>query len=329
MSLYPNQFDETAELAYRDHLMFGGPWRGPLITHGEGVYCYDRENNAYLDCESQAWSLNLGFGNQEVLDAAFEQAKVLHHMKGGLNNFPRLKLVDSILKLVPDAFDRVSFEPSGSIANEAAMKIAMINNPEAHYFISLYHAFHGNTLATAAGGWHATKAQGVYGGGKKYMPFMENFVRVPNPYCYRCPYHKEYGSCDFLCAEQLRTTMQLGTSGPVAAVILEPVQGSGGQIPCPPGYLERVRAICDEFGALLIFDEMQCCFGRTGELFAMDYYGVVPDIFTMGKAMGNGFPISGTVIQSKLKGFQDGNDDNFTFCTQWRPSLQRPWPQPA
>ena len=315
MKDYPNTFDEKTEVNLREHLMFGGPWRGPLIVKGKGIYCYDREDNEYLDFESQAWSLNLGFGNQEVIDAAFEQAKYLYHIKGGLNTFPRLKLVEKILNLVPDVFNRVSFEPSGSIANEAAMKIAMINNPDARYFISLYHAFHGNTLATAAGGWHATKAQGdKYGGGTKYMGFMNNFVRVPNPYCYRCPYNKEYGSCEFLCAEQLRNTLQYGVSGPVAAVILEPVQGSGGQIPCPKGYLERVRQICDEFGALLIFDEMQTGFGRCGTMFAIDYYDVVPDIFTIGKALGNGFPISGTVIQGKLEGFKDGNDDNFTFC---------------
>ena len=314
MDTFPNSLDISAEEELKKHIMFGGPWRGPLITRGEGVYCYDRDGKSYLDCESQAWSLNLGFGNKEVIDAAFEQAKYAYHMKGGLNTFPRLKLVEKILSLLPKVFDRVSFEPSGSIANEAAMKIAMINIPEARYFISLYHAFHGNTLATAAAGWHATKAPGRYGGGKKYMAFMQNFVKVPNPYCYRCAFHQKYGTCDFLCAEQLRTTIQLGVSGPVAGVILEPVQGSGGQIPCPPGYLERVRKICDEFGTLLIFDEMQCAFGRMGTMFASEYYGVIPDIFTIGKALANGFPISGTVIQAKLKGFQDGNDDNFTFC---------------
>lgn len=314
MQNYPNSFDTATEQALKEHVMFGGPWRGPLIVRGEGVYCYDRDGKAYLDFESQAWSLALGFGNKEVMNAAFEQAQFLYHMKGGLNTFPRLKLVDKILSLVPDGFDRVSFEPSGSIANEAAMKIAMINQPDARYFISLYHAFHGNTLATSAAGWHATKAKGTYGGGKKYIGFMQNFVRVPNPYCYRCPYGKECGSCDYLCARELRNTIQYGVSGPVAAVILEPVQGSGGQIPCPPGYLAHVREICDEFGTLLIFDEMQTGFGRCGTMFAMDHFGVVPDIFTIGKAMGNGFPIAGTVINKKLKGFQDGTDDNFTFC---------------
>lgn len=314
MADYPNSFDLPTEQSLREHVMFGGPWRGPLIVRGEGIYCYDRDNKEYMDFESQAWSLALGFGNQEILDAAFEQAKFLYHIKGGLNTFPRLKLADKILSLAPEGFDRVSFEPSGSIANEAAMKIAMINNPEARYFVSMYHAFHGNTLATSAGGWHATKASGKYGGGKKYMAFMQNFVRVPNPYCYRCPYGKKCGECGFLCAEELRNTLQYGVSGPVAAVILEPVQGSGGQIPCPPGYLERVRQICDEFGTLLIFDEMQTGFGRCGTMFAMDYYQVVPDIFTIGKALGNGFPIAGTVIRKNLKGFQDGTDDNFTFC---------------
>lgn len=312
---YPNEVDVSTEARMKEEVMFGGPWRGPLIVRGKGVYCYDRNEKEYLDLESQAWSLGLGFGNEEVMEAAFEQAEFLYHMKGGLNTFPRLKLADKILSLVPKSFNRVSFEPSGSIANEAAMKIAMINRPDARYFVSLYHAFHGNTLATAAAGWHATKALGsVYGGGTKYMAFMDNVVRVPNPYCYRCPLGKKCESCQYECADALRTTLQLGVSGPVAAVILEPVQGSGGQIPCPAGYLKKVREICDEFDTLLIFDEMQTGFGRCGTMFAMDLYEVTPDIFTVGKALGNGFPISGTVISEKLKGFQDGNDDNFTFC---------------
>ena len=309
MDNYPNSIDLAAEEKLQKHAVFGGT----LMTHGEGIYWYDRTGKAYLDCESQAWSLCLGFGNKEVLDAAFEQAKHMYHIKVGLSTFPKLKLTEKILSLLPDVFDRVSFEPSGSIANEGAMKIAMINNPQARYFISMYHAFHGNSLATTAASWYSTKSPGHYGGGTKYMAFMQNFVKVPNPYCYRCPYNKTYGSCDFLCAEQLRNTMQCGVAGPVAAVILEPVQG-GGQIHCPPGYLERVRKICDEFGTFLIFDDMQCAFGRMGTMFSSDYYGVVPDMITIGKALGNGFPIAGLVIQSKLKGFQELNDDNFTYC---------------
>lgn len=313
-NVYPNEFDQQEELRLRSELLYGGPWRGPLIVRGEGAYCYDHNEKEYLDCESQAWSLALGFNNQEVMDAVFEQAKYVHHIKGGLNTFPRLKLADQILRVAPQGFDRVSFEPSGSLANEAAMKIAMINRPDARYFVSLYHGFHGNSLATSAGGWHPTKAKGTYGGGRKFLGFMENFIRVQNPYCYRCPYNKRCGECGYECAEELRRTLQYGVPGPAAAVMVEPVQGSGGQIPCPSGYLKRVREICDEFGCFLIFDEMQTGFGRCGEMFGMDYVGVTPDMFTIGKALGNGFPIAGTVISSKLKGFQDGTDDAFTFC---------------
>ena len=94
MKQIPNSFDVATEQQLKEHMMFGGPWRGPLIIRGQGVYCYDRDGKEYLDFESQAWSLALGFGNQEIMEAAFEQAKFLYHMKGGLNTFPRLKLVD-------------------------------------------------------------------------------------------------------------------------------------------------------------------------------------------------------------------------------------------
>ena len=130
---YPYEVSKAQEEILKNNVMFGGPWRGPLITSGKGVYCYDRDGREYLDCESQAWSLGLGFGNEEILEAVFEQAKHVYHIKGGLNTFPRLRLVEKILELVPDVFDRVSFEPSGSIANEAAFKLSLINKPKARY----------------------------------------------------------------------------------------------------------------------------------------------------------------------------------------------------
>lgn len=312
---YPYEVSKAQEEILKNNVMFGGPWRGPLITSGKGAYCYDRDGREYLDCESQAWSLGLGFGNEEILEAVFEQAKHVYHIKGGLNTFPRLRLVEKILELVPDVFDRVSFEPSGSIANEAAFKLSLINKPKARYFLSLYYGFSGNTLATAAASWHATKVFGhKYGGGVKYLGFMENFIKVPNPYCYRCIYGEKYPGCNLTCAKQLEATVKYGVPGPVAALILEPVQASGGQIPCPPEYLKEVRRICDEHDIILIFDEIQTGFGRMGTMFAMDYYNVIPDIATIGKAMGSGFPIAGTILKKDLLGFQDGTDDNFTYC---------------
>jgi 4-aminobutyrate aminotransferase-like enzyme len=142
---------------------------------------------------------------------------------------------------------------------------------------------------------------------------MQNFVRVPNAYCYRCPRRAASPECSPECAAPLRDAIQRGVDGPVAAVLLEPIQGNGGQIPFPAPFLREVRRICDEFGILLIFDEIQTGFGRTGRMFAADLVGVTPDILVLSKSMGGGFPIAAVVADDRLKSFEPTGEDVYTF----------------
>jgi len=303
--------EQIAEL--QGHIGYGAGWLGPVLVGGEGCRVTDIDGNSYLDCTSQAWSLALGYNHPEVIEAAVAQIRTLAHVRAGYPTIPRLLLAKKLVDLCPGRLNRVINAPTGSLAVEAAMKLALINRPEAHRFITFYHAYHGSTLATMAAGWMPTQTPGRFGPGVKFLPFMQNFVRVPNPYCYRCPLGKTFPGCSAECAAPLRDTIRRGVDGPVAAVMLEPIQGNGGQIPFPAPFVQEVRQICDEFDILLIFDEIQTGFGRTGRMFAAELLGVTPDILVLSKSMGGGFPIAAVVADDRLKQFEPTGEDVYTF----------------
>lgn len=306
--LTPEQITELQQ-----YIGYGAAWLGPVLVGGKGCRVTDINGKSYLDCTSQAWSLALGYNQPEVIEAAVTQMRMLAHVRAGYPTIPRLLLAKRLADLCPGRLNRVINAPTGSLAVEAAMKLALINRPEAHRFITFYHAYHGSTLATMAAGWMPTRTPGRFGPGVKFLPFMQNFVRVPNPYCYRCPLGKSFPGCSAECAAPLRDTIERGVDGPVAAVLLEPVQGNGGQIPFPAPFVQEVRRICDEFGILLIFDEIQTGFGRTGRMFAAELLGITPDILVLSKSMGGGFPIAAVVADDRLKQFEPTGEDVYTF----------------
>lgn len=303
--------EQIAEL--KQYIGYGASWLGPVLVGGEGCRVTDIDGNSYLDCTSQAWSLALGYNHPEVIEAAISQIKTLAHVRAGFPTVPRLLLAKKLVDLCPGRLNRVINAPTGSLAVEAAMKLALINRPEAHRFITFYHAYHGSTLATMAAGWMPTQTPGHFGPGVKFLPFMQNFVRVPNAYCYRCPKRSAHPDCSAECASPLRDTIQRGVEGQVAAVLMEPIQGNGGQIPFPAPFVQEVRRICDEFGILLIFDEIQTGFGRTGRMFAAELLGVTPDILVLSKSMGGGFPIAAVVADDRLRQFEPTGEDVYTF----------------
>ena len=298
------------------HVGYGSAWLGPVLVSGQGSRVTDIDGKSYIDCTAQAWTLALGYNHPEVMEAALAQMKVLPHVRAGFPTLPRLLLAKRLADLCPGRLNTVTYAPTGSLGVEAALKLALINRPGAHRFITFYHAYHGNTLATMAASWSGTQTAGHFGPGTKFLPFMHNFVRVPNAYSYRCPrraLHPPSGECDAGCAAPLRDTIRRGVDGPVAAVLLEPVQGSGGQIPFPAAFVQEVRRICDEFGILLIFDEIQTGFGRTGRMFAAEGLGVTPDIMVLSKALGGGFPIAAVVADDRLTPFAPTGEDVYTF----------------
>lgn len=299
--------------ALQEYIGYGASWLGPALVSGDGCSVTDIEGKTYIDCTSQAWSLVLGFNPPEVIEAAVAQMRTLAHARAGFPTIPRLLLAKKLAELCPGRLNRVVNAPTGSLAVEAAMKLALINRPQAQRFVTFYHAYHGSTLATMALGWMATQTPGHFGPGMKFLPFMQHVVRVPNPYCYRCPLGLSPPSCEAACAAILRDTVRRGVDGPVAGILLEPIQGNGGQIPFSAPFVREVRRICDEFDIPLIFDEIQTGFGRTGRMFAAEQLGVTPDMLILSKSMGGGFPIAAVVVDERLKQFEPTGEDVYTF----------------
>jgi len=275
-----------------------------IFVRAKDALIWDQDGNEYVDCTAQAWSNNVGASDPRVIEAAFAQARDITHVRSNYDSIPLLRLAKRLSELAPGDLNRVGFCLHGSLAVEMAMKIAMKNRPGAGPFITLYDGYHGRSLATMAASWPHVN--------NDFRPDMTNVVRVPSPYVYRCPLRHDAATCVAECAAVLRTTIEKGTNGKPAAVIMEPIQGNGGQVEFPREYYHEVRRICDETGTLLIWDEIQTAFGRLGTMFAADYYGVTPDIVVFGKAIGGGFPLAGILIREGLDGFDPG-DDALTF----------------
>jgi len=299
--------------AAKKHLMVGGGTPGPILIKGKGVRVEDVNGRSYIDCTSQSWALYLGYANEEIREIICQHAQNLTHVHQGFDTLPRYYLARRLAQLAPDGMDRVSFTVGGGPAVEAAMKIALKNRPGAKEFIALWDAYHGSIFSAASLSWIATQASGKFTGQQHFLPLLHTVHRVPNPYCYRCQFGQQPESCDLMCAEMLRLTIERGVNGPAAGLILEPIQASGGQIIFPERYLLRVREICDQYGVPLIFDEIQT-FCRIGEWFAADYFGVTPDIIVLGKALGGGLPIAAIIIRDTLEGFSFKAEELHTFA---------------
>ena len=297
-----------------EHYLHGDVPKGPFLAEGKDCVIKDKDGNEYIDCQAQAWALNSGHCVEEINKAIIRQLGILAHARPIHDTFPRVRLIEKLTEIAPGDLTQVGLSLSGSTASESAFKLAMINRPDALNLITLYGAWHGNSITTIAASWTPTQTRGVdqYGFGLRFKPFMNNFLRVPNPYCYRCHFGEKYPKCNMTCAKVLELTISKAASGPVAAVYLEPLQGVGGQVPAPKEYLQEVSSICDKYGVLMMYDEVQTAFGRMGTMFAAEYYGVMPDIIASAKALGNGWPVGVVFASKKLKGFDPVGEDAYT-----------------
>lgn len=298
---------------YNKYLMLGSGQHGLCFTRGQGVRLWDDQGRSYLDCTSQGWALLLGHANEEIRQAAYEQMGLLGHLNQNSESLPRYALAKRLAALAPEHLNRVLFTVGGSAAIEAAMKIAVKNVPGSRHFVCLKDGYHGTSLTTGAASWLSTKAAGVFTGFNSFLPILNNiFVRVPNPFLYRWSQTDNPEDCVDYCLAAARETISTGVNGPVAGLIVEPLQASGGQIPLPPRYLRGLRQLCDDFGCLLIFDELQT-YCRVGDYFAAAKYEVEPDIICLGKSLGSGFPIAAIIIHDRLEGFGPLGEDVHTF----------------
>ena len=310
--LYSMSQNEAKEC--EKHLMIGGGTRpAPTIVRGKGVWIEDIEGNKYVDCTSQSWAMYLGFANEELTRTVYEHSKNITHVHQGFDTPSRFALAKKLAELAPQKINRVSFTVGGSAAVEGGLKIALKNRERGREFICLYDSYHGTSLGVMGSSWVSTMASGKFIGGARFAGITRQFIRVPNPYCYRCPLELKKETCDYMCLKILKLTIEKGINGPVAGIIMEPLQASGGQIIFPKKYLQGVRKMCDEYGIPLIWDEIQT-YCRIGTWFAGEYYGVEPDIICLGKGLGAGYPIAATLISDDLEGFSPDSEELHTFA---------------
>jgi acetylornithine/N-succinyldiaminopimelate aminotransferase len=273
-----NPIEKTAEFVFQTYLR-----QGKAFVRGEGTTLVDEAGKTYTDFLAGIAVCNLGHCHPEITRAIERQARTLVHVS---NLFYTAPQADLAAALVEKSFaDRVFFSNSGAEANEAAIKLARRyfqsnGNKNRYQIITMEKSFHGRTMACLS----ATGQDKIKEG---FSPLLKGFIHVP------------FNDIDALKAVLDDT---------VAAVMLEPVQGEGGVIPADPDYLKQVRALCDETGTLLIFDEIQTGMGRCGTLFAHELYHITPDIMTLAKALANGIPIGAMLAtQDAATGFDFGS----------------------
>ena len=297
------------------HLMLGGGTRGgPVLVRGKGVRVWDADGRDYVDCTSQSWALYLGYANDEINGVIRDHIESMTHIHQGFDTRPRFYLAGKLATLAPGRLKRVSFTVGGGAAVEAAMKICIKNVPLSRDFVCLADSYHGSTLGSMGGSWISTRCQGTFMGGANFLPLTRPFIRIPNPDLYRNPFGVDGETYVDMCLTMARDTFQRGIAGRPAGVIVEPIQASAGQLILPKRYLQELRKLCDEFETLLVFDEIQT-FGRIGEIFAADYFGVEPDILVLGKALGAGLPLAAIIISDKLEGFSPHTEELHTFAS--------------
>jgi len=264
------------------------------VERGEGCYIFDTEGQRYLDFTSGIAVTSTGHCHPKVVEAAREQVgKIIHAQVNNYYHLPLLQLTEAMLSIMPDkSFDSFFFSNSGAEAVEGAIKLARhaTKKPNIIVFQGGFHGRTNQTMATDTG--HT-----VYRAG--YAPLASGIHIAPFPYAYRYGWDPETTSQ--WCLNELRHMLHSQTAPfETAAVLVEPVLGEGGYVVPPASFLHGLRQICDEFGLLLIFDEVQSGFGRTGKFFAQEHFGVVPDIFTVAKGIASGFPLSGVVSRREL-----------------------------
>ena len=263
----------------------------PELVRGSMQYLFDHTGKKYLDCFAGVSVINCGHCNPEITDRLCEQIKTLQHVCNIYLTENFVRLAERLAAVTPGSLQKSFFCSTGTEANEGALLLASIYTKSSEY-IALRGGLHGRTkLAmnlTGIGMWR-TDPHPV--GGIHF---------APNPYCYRCPLGKKYPSCDLACANTVEDIVKTATSGRPAAFIAETIQGNAGIIVPPKGYFRRLKEILSTCGALLIIDEVQTGFARTGKMFAIEHYGVNPDIMTMAKALGNGVPISAFIAPAEI-----------------------------
>jgi adenosylmethionine-8-amino-7-oxononanoate aminotransferase len=273
----------------------------PTIVRAEGVYLYDAEGRRYLDAAGGAAVVTVGHGVREVVRAMAEQAeRVAYTYIAQFSNEPLQRLAERVIRLAPAGLSKVYFVSGGSEAAETALKLVrqyhlLRGNPGKYRVVSRWQAYHGNTIG-------ALSMSGRTQWFRDYRPYALDFPHIAPCHCYRCPFDLAYPACGVRCATDLERVVRQEGAESIAAFIAEPIVGTSGAALTPPGeYFRIVREICDRHDILFIADEVITGFGRTGRPFAIEHWGVTPDLMLVGKGISSGYaPLGGVLIHERI-----------------------------
>jgi 4-aminobutyrate aminotransferase-like enzyme len=264
-----------------------------VFDKGHGVTLTDVDGNLYIDFSSGIYVTGLGHCHPKVTQAVQRAAGELmncHDFTTPIKMRLLEKLAEISMGKGEGKLTGIQLYDSGTTAVEAGLRV-MRAATDVDEFISFHRDFHGKTMGAVSlarlGGGQGLRAPG--------------FTLVPRGYCYRCEFRQRYPECDLMCVDYIRTVIREETLGRVAGIVLEPIQGWAGTVVPPDGWIQKIRALCDEYGILLMADEVLTCMARTGKMFAMEHWDTVPDVMTLGKGFGNGFPVTAILVADRYK----------------------------
>ena len=274
------------------------------VDHCEGIYIYDKDGKRYADMSSEQVNVNAGYANKEMTEAIKAQLDEYAYIQGSFGAEPRARLAKSIVDRLPDCFGKIFFTNGGADANENAIKIARMYT-DRFKVMSQYRSYHGSTFG----------AGNLTGEPRHFAlePAIPGFIHFRGPYSYqeKIKFESEEEEGDYY-VEKLREQVIFEGGDRIAAIILETVVGSNGIIIYPKNYLKGVRKICDEFGIMMICDEVMAGWYRTGKMFAYMNFDVVPDIITFAKGVNSGYiPLGGAIVKNEIAHFFD---DKYLSC---------------
>jgi len=276
------------------------------MVRGEGIYLIDTEGHRYIDCASATFNLSLGYSHPEVLEAMYDQANRLIHVTSSFQTDTINRLARELAAAAPPGLDLVNPKVGGgSEANEGAIKMAQRATGK-DMVITLFRSHVGQTLVMGSMSGNAFRKQ-------PFPTVGVGSLQVPDPYCHRCFYDKTPGTCDTACVQKIENFIEFASNGRVAAILVEPISGNGGNIVPPKTYFPLLRALCDRQGIALIFDEIQTGIGRTGKMFAAEHFDVIPDAITTAKGLGgSGAQVAAIITKAWLSGLPT-DQHSFTY----------------
>ena len=294
----------------REHLLHGlapvGANLGFVVESADGVWLTDTDGKKYMDLSAQAININLGHSRKDIIEVAKQQMDRLMFTLTlrGFANLPSLLLAQKLATILPPGLDHYLFGHTGAETCDSAFRIANMywkaKGTRKYKIISLNMSYHGTSRGVAT-------ATNLGKGMTEEMPAAPGHIHVPNYYCYRCPFNLEYPGCDIQCARFLEYVIENEGKDSVAAFIAEPEQGASGFIAPPPEYFPIVQQICRKHDVLLIIDEVMTGFCRTGKMFAMEHWNVVPDMVCMSKGLVAGYlPFGALAISGEIFGTLSG-----------------------